>query len=88
MDIKDILDAEEYSILQWRMTKDEELKVGDLVLVSGSLTGYGNLEGYITDIHDNLISVNYTSKSRIKANNEKGIVGLKHFFSLDASNIL
>lgn len=62
---------------------DKKLKVGDYVKVSGTLTGYGELKGYITDIDDRFVSVQYDGESRIIANGEKGKVGLLHFFTKD-----
>ncbi|HCC51471.1 MAG TPA: hypothetical protein DEQ30_04945 [Porphyromonadaceae bacterium] len=58
------------------------LKEGDLVSVSGELTGYGELIGYITDINKKheLIIVQYTAESSIIANMDKGICGKAHFF--------
>lgn len=61
---------------------DKKLKVGDYVKVSGTLTGHGDLKGYITDI-GKFVTVKYDSESSIIANGEKGKVGLPHFFTKD-----
>jgi hypothetical protein len=80
MNLEDILDPEDYKALQWGINKSRDLKVGDFVTVSGTLTGYGDLKGYITDI-GRFVSVRYDAESRIIANGEKGKVGLPHFFT-------
>lgn len=61
---------------------DKKIKVGDYVKVSGTLTGYGELKGYITDI-GKFVTVKYDSESSIIANGEKCKVGLPHFFTKD-----
>jgi hypothetical protein len=58
-----------------------KIKIGDKASISGSLTGYGDLEGYISDINTkyNLIRVYYTEESRQIAKQD-GIVGKESFF--------
>ncbi|MDR2956342.1 MAG: hypothetical protein LBV43_14815 [Prevotella sp.] len=65
------------------LNKNNDLKEGDFVTVSGTLTGYGDLKGYVTDIGDGFITVQYNMESSIMANGDKGIVGLPHFFTKD-----
>ena len=60
--------------------KQNDFKIDDLVIVAGTLTGYGELQGYITKIEDGLISVDYTPQSRRMAGGSMGIVGKEHFF--------
>jgi hypothetical protein len=83
MDLQDILDPEDYKALQWGINRNNDLKEGDFVTVSGTLTGYGDLRGYITDIGNRFVTVQYDMESSIMANGEKGIVGLPHFFIKD-----
>jgi hypothetical protein len=63
--------------------RNNDLKEGDFVTVSGTLTGYGDLKGYVIGIDDKFVSVQYDVESSIIANGEKGIVGLPHFFTKD-----
>jgi hypothetical protein len=56
------------------------LKLGDKVHVSGELTGFGDLEGYVTEINYKLISVVYTEESKHIANGYIGTVGKPAFF--------
>jgi len=60
--------------------KQNDFKIDDLVIVAGTLTGFGELQGYVTKIEDGLISVDYTPQSRRLANGNMGIVGKAHFF--------
>lgn len=57
-----------------------QIKKGDFVLISGEVTGYGILEGYIDRVFYNNLSgdlmaeVTYTLESRDKANGNLGTV--------------
>lgn len=55
------------------------IEKGDFVLISGEVTGYGILEGYIDRVYNDLsgdlmTEVTYTLESRNKANGDLGIV--------------
>lgn len=56
-----------------------QIEKGDFVLISGEVTGYGILEGYIDRVYNDLsgdlmTEVTYTPESRNKANGDLGIV--------------
>jgi hypothetical protein len=60
-----------------------KIKIGDKVRVSGTLTGFGDLDGYVTMIDHkyDLIGVSYTEESKQITNYiANGIVGKPWFF--------
>jgi len=63
---------------------ETNFKIGDNVIISGTLTGFGDLIGWIDGIEvlfDHiLVSARYDQASRVKALGRPGIVGLHVFF--------
>lgn len=56
-----------------------QIEKGDFVLISGEVTGYGILEGYIDRVYndssgDLMAEVTYTLESRNKANGDLGTI--------------
>lgn len=66
--------------------KEGRLEVGDTVMISGELTGYGVLEGHIIDIepffNKRLITAKYFADSIQKANGKTEVSGYEEHFAL------
>ena len=73
----------DFTYSNYLLSMEKVIKEGDLVSVSGTLTGYGLLTGIVTDINEEhgLITVQYTAESSIMANMSRGVCGKDHFFS-------
>ncbi|NDV83415.1 hypothetical protein [Bacteroides sp. 51] len=65
------------------------LKVNDPVIISGDLTGLGDLDGMITEVDPfmdaTLITAKYIGESAVTAYPHQSVTGFSHFFQLKTS---
>ena len=63
-----------------------KLKVNDPVIISGDLTGLGDLEGIITEVDPfmeaTLVTAKYTGESAVTAYPHQSVTGFSSFFQL------